>query len=99
MNTEILKRAIRQNKVISFFYSCDDQPRFQIVEPHQVESDENGQPVLRAWLLDGWSQKSKGWREYPLCKVAEVSVLPNRFAPRQDDVVSSVLGKTPQRPH
>lgn len=83
MTKAVLERAIRQNKVVSFLYECEDAPRFQIVEPHQVKSDANGEPVLRAWLLDGWSSKGKGWREYPLCKMGEVSVLPNRFAPRQ----------------
>jgi predicted DNA-binding transcriptional regulator YafY len=79
MTNQVLERAIRQNKVISFFYRCDDAPRFQIVEPHRVEKRADGEPVLRAWLLDGWSPKGKGWREYPLCKVGDVSVLPNRF--------------------
>lgn len=85
MENEVLQRAIRQNKVISFFYTCEDSPRFQIVEPHQVDTDSDGEPVLRAWLLDGWSSKGKGWREYPLRSVARVSVLPNRFAPREID--------------
>jgi predicted DNA-binding transcriptional regulator YafY len=85
MKNAILERAIRQNKVISFFYQCEDAPRFQIVEPHEVEAGANGEPILRAWLLDGWSAKGKGWREYPVSKVDEVSVLPNRFAPRETD--------------
>lgn len=83
MTNAVLERAIRQNKVVSFFYRCEDAPRFQIVEPHRLEAGANGEPILRAWLLDGWSSKGKGWREYPLCKVGDVSVLPNRFASRE----------------
>ncbi len=82
MEYQVLERAIRQAKVISFQYRLHDAPRFQIVEPHQMTRSSDGEVVLRAWLLDGWSQAGKGWVEYPLRQIADVSVLPNRFLPR-----------------
>lgn len=92
METDILQRAIRQTKVVSFYYQCEDSPRFQIVEPHHMER-RNGELVLTAWRLDEWSPGSKGWAEYPLTKVGQVTVLPNKFE-RRDAMIPASVAQT-----
>lgn len=65
---DLISKAIREKRVLTFHYSQTRSPGFRTVEPHMVADNEAGHTVLSAWFLRGssGSQEGAGWREYLL---------------------------------
>lgn len=64
---EMIEKAIRDQKVISFKYG--DKKR--IVEPHCLGETHKGKTVLRAYQVDGESGSTKipGWALFEIAKI------------------------------
>ena len=82
MPLEMLRSAISDKRLVSFYYDGDQHPGMRVVEPHLIAYNLAGHLSLRAWYLSGASEsfKGPGWREYLLQHVSDVILLHQNFA-------------------
>lgn len=78
---DLIAVAIRDRRLIRFYYAATSSPGVRTVEPHVLGTNRKGSLALSAWFLRGESASAEGpgWREYLLDSVSEVEVLDEVF--------------------
>jgi predicted DNA-binding transcriptional regulator YafY len=88
-----IERAIRELLVIELAYHEEgddgsDAGKMRLVEPYRLFVGKKRKDVvlLRAWQIDGFSQKGglPDWRTLPIDNISDVRVLRTHFIPRSD---------------
>jgi hypothetical protein len=73
---EIICRAIRERRLLTFFY--EGGPRF--VEPHAYGTTTQDNPGLRAFQTDGFSSTATmGWKMFDMSKASHIRILETKF--------------------
>ncbi|MDH4133320.1 MAG: hypothetical protein OEV31_00890 [Gammaproteobacteria bacterium] len=80
---QILTAAIRDKQCVAIRYH--DQRDLRVIEPHVVYTKENGELVVEAYQVRGYSSSGRPppfWRPFRLRKVSAVSPLKEHFQTR-----------------
>lgn len=80
---QVLTAAIREKQCIAVRYH--DQRDVRVVEPHVVYTKENGELVVDAYQVRGYSASGRPppfWRPFRLRKIDAISLLKERFETR-----------------
>lgn len=82
MMTDLICEAIRQRKIISFYYEGGKR----IVEPYTFGYDRKDKPKLRAYQIKGYSSSGKpeGWKLFEVDKVSDIHILNETFTVRPE---------------
>ncbi len=78
----LICQAIRELRLIRFYYTGNDTPGERTVEPHLVCINTQRHIALSAWFLRGSSesQEGEGWRSYLLSDMRDVVLLDETFS-------------------
>lgn len=80
---QVLTAAIRDKQCIAIRYH--DQRDIRVIEPHVVYTRENGELVVDAYQVRGYSSSGRPppfWRPFRLRKIDAISLLKERFDTR-----------------
>lgn len=91
---QILTAAIREKQCVAIRYH--DQRDVRVIEPHVVYTKENGELVVEAYQVRGYSSSGRPppfWRPFRLRKITAVSTLKERFETRLKEGFSRDKGK------
>ncbi|SDU11530.1 WYL domain-containing protein [Verrucomicrobium sp. GAS474] len=83
MSQTLICGAIRDRKLISFFYKDGER----VVEPYLVGLNEKNHVELVAWFVRGYSKSGRGmaWKQYLLSEMTSIRVLDEECGPRHSD--------------
>lgn len=79
MGKELLCEAIRNRKLISFYYKDGERT----VEPYLVGLNKDNHVALSAWFIKGYSKSRtyNDWKEYLLKDMTRIVILDETFSP------------------